>query len=306
MIIIIGAADEEHSAFICDKLQKRGAETEYLDTRCFPQESCIAFSPSQQEDQSGFFRTSASGKKIYFNQIQSVYWRYFMGVHVPGDITDDFLREIAHRESESLIGSFFRAMPNTLWVNSVEAVEMHRYKGYQLSLLSKAGLRVPETLMTNDPEALVDFYKRMNGQVIFKPVRGGAHTEKLKDEDLKPERLKELAKAPVQFQEFVPGVDTRAYLIGDDIFAAEIRAKSLDFRDDPGAEIAPGELPDNILTDCRTLAKELKLVFTGIDIRKTPDGEYVFIEGNPAPMFIYFERQSKFPISDRLCDLLMR
>jgi glutathione synthase/RimK-type ligase-like ATP-grasp enzyme len=46
------------------------------------------------------------------------------------------------------------------------------------------------------------------------------------------------------------------------------------------------------------------LVYSGIDVRRTPEGEYVFLEGNPCPMFIHFERQTGYPISDRLADLL--
>jgi glutathione synthase/RimK-type ligase-like ATP-grasp enzyme len=47
------------------------------------------------------------------------------------------------------------------------------------------------------------------------------------------------------------------------------------------------------------------LIFSGIDIRRTPAGEYVFLEGNPSPMFSYFEKVTGYPISDRLVDLLL-
>ena len=302
MILIIGAPDEAHSAFIYEKLCRLDEPVAYFDTRRFPAETRIAFEP--EDSTRGFLKPNTPAAPIALSDIRAVYWRYFMGI-AAGHQNDPFLHEMATRETESLIGSLFRAMDERcLWVNTPGAIEMHRYKGYQLAKLSRAGLRIPHTLMTNDPDAVRDFYERMHKQVIYKPVRGGAHTAKLADEDLKPERLAELAKAPVQFQEMIPGVDTRAYLIGDDIFAAEIRARSLDFREDPDAAIVPVELPDAVLADCRTLVRELDLKFSGIDIRKTPDGEYVFIEGNPSPMFMHFEHQSKYPISDRLVDLL--
>jgi glutathione synthase/RimK-type ligase-like ATP-grasp enzyme len=59
------------------------------------------------------------------------------------------------------------------------------------------------------------------------------------------------------------------------------------------------------MKDCRTLAKTLGLVFSGIDIRRTPSGEYVFLEGNPSPMFSYFEKVTGYRISDRLVELLL-
>jgi len=186
---------------------------------------------------------------------------------------------------------------------------MHVYKTYQLQLIHTQGIRVPRTLVSNDPEAVQAFCAGLENRVIYKPVRGGAHTTRIQAGDLAPERLKELRQAPVQFQEMIEGVDVRAYLIGDEIFAGEIRSKNIgdtvDFRADPDAEIVPIQLPDAIATQCRQIAQFLGLVYTGIDIRRTPDGEHVFLEANPAPMFIHFEKQANYPISDRLVDLLL-
>jgi glutathione synthase/RimK-type ligase-like ATP-grasp enzyme len=214
------------------------------------------------------------------------------------------LNEIVYWNIESAIGSFCRVL-DCPWVNPWESVEMHKYKGYQLQLLNQAGIRVPETLITNDPDELIAFYERLNKQVIFKPVRGWAHTTLLKDEDLTSERLKTLANSPVKLQEFIPGTDIRAYLVGNEMFAMEIHSTTLDFREDDEAKRVPITLPDEVLTDCKRLADVLKLVFTGIDLRRTPEGEYVFFEGNPTPVFILDEQLSGYPISDRIIDLLV-
>jgi len=47
------------------------------------------------------------------------------------------------------------------------------------------------------------------------------------------------------------------------------------------------------------------LGYSGIDIRRSPEGEYVFLECNPCPMFMHFETVTGYPISDRLVDLLL-
>ncbi len=302
MILIMGAPDEAHAAFIHQKLSSRGEPVAYLDTRLYPSESQLTFMPGSPGR--GTYQPTARAPKINFSDVRSVYWRTFFGIH-PKGIEDPFIREMAYREIESALGSFFRSL-ECLWVNSAEAVAQHKYKGYQLKLLQQAGLRVPDTLITNEPEAVQAFYECLNRQVIFKPVRGGAHTAKLTDSDLTLERLNELAKAPVQFQEWIPGTDIRVYLVGEDLFAAEIQTEATDFREDPDARIVRIELPEAIQQDCRTLASTLGLVFSGIDIRRTPEGEYVFLEGNPSPMFIYFEQISGYPISDRLVELLIR
>ncbi len=300
MILIIGAPDEAHSAFMAQKLQARGAEVCYFDTRRFPADMHLSLAPGEGHPGT----LTLDGRVVPLADIRSVYWRYHMGVHLPPEVQDPFLQGMLHREIESALGSLFR-MLDCLWVNSPDAIAMHAYKTYQLQLLHRAGLRIPDTLVSNDPEAVVAFYERHRGRVIYKPVRGGAHTETLQPADLTPDRLKELAKSPVQFQEMVDGVDVRVYGIGQDFFAAEIRSQTLDFRADPHAAIVPVDLPEAVIADCRRLMEVLGLVYSGIDVRLTPQGKYVFLEGNPAPMFTHFEAQSGYPISDRLAELLM-
>lgn len=305
-VMIIGAAEEAHAAFIYEKIRARGAQAFYMDTRRFPSRMRLSLRVGQAD---ALGELTDGETRIPLADIQSVYWRYHLGLELP-DVKEPFLLEMAHREIESTLGSLFRILP-CRWVNSPEAVAMHAYKTYQLKLLHERNIRIPKTLVTNDPDAVIAFYEELRGQVIFKPVRGGAHTAKMSRDDLKSDRLKELSKAPVQFQELIEGVDVRAYLVDDDVFAGEIRSrdvdgKTLDFRADPDAEIVPVDLPEPVVSDCRTVAKTLNLLFTGIDIRRTPEGEHVFLEGNPAPMFMHFERRSGYPISDRLVNLLLK
>lgn len=299
--MILGNAEEVHAACIYEKIHQRGGRAFYFDSRMFPTSIRLGFQP--EVPKAGFIQSDSGAERIPLSEIRSVYWRYFMGISTE-HLEEPFLREMAQREIQSSIGSLFRNL-DALWVNSPQAIDEHFYKGYQLRLMAEAGIRVPKTLITNDPESLLAFYEAQNREVIFKPVAGGAHTEKLAEADFSDERLNELSKSPVQFQEFVPGMDIRVYVIGTHAFAAEIQSAVLDFRNDPGAPIVPITLPDSVIEDCFTVKKALGYQFTGIDIRRTPDGEYVFLEGNPSPMFIHFENTSGYPLSDTLVKLLM-
>ncbi len=300
MILVLGSPEEAHAAHVLERIQRQGGEACYFDTRRFPGETRITF--DENSPAGGFFQAGHGTKNIPLADIRSVYWRYHYGVET-GHIPDAYIASMAYREIESALGSFCRVL-DCLWVNPAAAIEMHRYKGYQLKLLKQAGLRVPETIVTNNGAHVQAFFDRLQGRVVFKPVRGGAHTQPVTQADLSPERLKELAKAPVQFQERIEGVDIRVYYVNGELFPAEIRSQTLDFRDDPDAPIVRTQLPEDVEAGCRTLAQTLGLVFSGIDIRRTPEGEYVFIEGNPSPMFIHFERMAGYPITDRLVRLL--
>lgn len=301
MILIIGSPQEAHSAYIHDKLKERGQRAAYFDTLSFPAQSRISLFPGS--DQPGFL-TTEEGERVPLADIRSVYWRYYMGTCIAEELRDPFLRDMAYRETESCIGGMFRMMDHCLWVNTPQAIDMHAYKVWQLQLMHREGIRIPKTLVTNDPDELRSFFENVNRKAIFKPVRGGAHTSSLSEEDFIPGRLRELAKAPVQFQEMIEGVDIRIYLIGDELFAAEIHSKTLDFRADPDARIVPITLPETVAADCLTVVRTLGLLMSGIDLRRTPEGEHVFLEANPAPMFMHFESTTGFPVSDRLAKLL--
>lgn len=305
MIIIIGSEEEEHSIHMYTLLKTKNHEVCFLDTRQLPGKMSLSWHASLNDVMGSFI---INDKKFYFNDIKSVYWRWNYGICInPVDESNDaiFIAQMVQRETHSAIESIFSVL-DCLWVNSLEAIELHKKKSFQLHLMKKAGIRVPETLITNDKEELIPFYEHNNCKIIYKPVRGGAITEQLMPGDLTEDRLDALKFSPVQFQEFIEGVDIRVYGIGDQLFPAEIRATTIDFRNDSQAQIVPIEIPDYVKSDCLKTMKILNLNFSGIDIRRSHTGEYVFIEANPSPMFINFERQSGYPISETLAEMLIK
>ena len=98
----------------------------------------------------------------------------------------------------------------------------------------------------------------------------------MSDFHLEPHRLNLVLRlSPVTFQEYIPGTNIRSYVIGEDIYAAEIRSNSLDFREDEKAQLIPVELPDLVQQQCLAISKALMLEWTAIDWRLKPTGEYM-------------------------------
>lgn len=299
MILIIGSEEEAHSKHIYDALISKKYDVEYFDSRKYPESISLGYMPNSKD---GFIKIE--DKKVFLKDIQGIYWRWFYGFNKP-NIEDSFTANMVFRERVSSLNSLFLSL-NCNWVNLLKAIELHKTKIYQLDIMAKNGIRIPKTLVTNDSGALVEFWESNNKNVIFKPVLGGAYTKKLTKADLTKERLETLKVSPVQLQECVEGVDIRVYAMGDKIFPAEIQAKTIDFRADTNPNHVPVKLPDDIENDCRKVLDILGLAYSGIDIRKSNEGEYVFIEANPAPMFIYFEKVTKYPITESLIELLTR
>lgn len=284
MIIIVGSNEDFHSMYILEQLKERGFSAKLYDSRIYPQ---ISWSPEGINDY-----IILDNEKIYLKDVTGLYWRWYYGIMYCQP-------DIVYREKLSAIENFLCSLEDISY-NSLQAVELHRKKGLQSKIMYQNGIRIPRTLITNDKYALEDFYFANNKSIIYKPVRGGAYTQKFKEEDLL--RTDSLENCPAQMQEFVDGVDIRVYAFDSgEIFAGEILAENVDFRQDGGdAVINKVELPQSVKQDCLKILKLLGLKYSGIDIRLSKTGEYVFIEANPAPMFTYFEQKTGYEITNTL------
>ena len=297
MILIIGSEEELHSKWVYNRLTEKGIETDYFDSRKYPIDLMISYSPN---DNDGYF--VINNRKIKIGDIQGIYWRWYYGV-TKMQTDDDYTNEIVYRERLSALSSIFAGIKCN-WVNSYNAIELHKTKIFQLNIMKNNNIRIPKTLITNDKDALIEFYEENNKNVIYKPVRGGAFTQRLTDEDLRKEQLDTLKTSPIQLQEFIDGTDIRVMAMGNKIFPAELKTDKIDFRSDDNAVPTPVEIPDDVKEDCKKVLKLLDLKYSGIDIRKNSKDEYVFIEANPAPMFIFFEQKTNYPITESLIELL--
>jgi glutathione synthase/RimK-type ligase-like ATP-grasp enzyme len=298
-ILILGDSSDAHAAHLHNALTQAGATVNYLNTRMFPTQLRMSWEPNTQM---GTLKLSPENQ-LKFQDIHSVFWRSFAGVNVL-PLEDTHQQTIALNDSMSALRTLMKACP-ARWVNSWEAYDFHKQKPLQLSQVKLIGVQIPKTLITNDPEQVIRFAKSYE-KVIFKPVYGGAHTQILTESLLEPQRLDlALSFSPVTLQEYIGGTNIRSYVIGNSVYSAEIRSNFLDFREDVKAELIPVELPQAIQQQCQDIAKALYLEWTAIDWRQNCAGEYVFLEANPSPMFLHFERETGFPITQELVKLLM-
>jgi glutathione synthase/RimK-type ligase-like ATP-grasp enzyme len=297
-ILILGNDSDIHAAHLKEILIKTGATVDYLDTCLFPTQLCISWQP----DTLTGYLTLPEGRLLNFQDIHSVFWRNFSGVEIP-PLKNPEQQQVAFNDAMSTLRTLIQACP-ARWINSWQAYQFHKEKPLQLSKVKQIGLTIPETLISNSPEQVSEFVLARK-KVIFKPVYSGAHTQFVTQEHLEPQRLNRvLSISPVTIQEYIPGTNIRSYVIGDSVYSAEIRSGCLDFREDSQAELIPIELPESVRQQCIAIARALMLDWTAIDWRLKPTGEYIFLEANPSPMFLHFERQTGFPITTKLVDLL--
>ncbi|MGB3510888.1 MAG: hypothetical protein WBA93_16985 [Microcoleaceae cyanobacterium] len=297
-ILILGSDEDIHAAHLKKTLTEKGITVDYLDTRLFPTKLKISWQPLTH---TGYVKFP-DGRKWNLTDIHKIFWRTFAGVNVP-KLTDSYQETIAVNDSMSLLRSFMRSTPEK-WVNSWDAYQFHKEKPLQLSLAHKIGVTIPATLVTNDFREIIDFYHSYV-YVIFKPVYGGCHTQFLTAKYLEIDRMNlALSISPITLQEYISGTNIRSYVIGKNVYSAEIRSDSLDFREDKKAKLIYLETPEDMKRKCLAITKAFGLKWTGIDWRFQPSGEFIFLEANFSPMFLHFERQTGFPITEDLIELL--
>jgi len=300
-ILILGGADDDHAMHVHQYLTTHGHDVEFLDSRDFPACMQVEYDPLSG---SGAIYLPG-GREVPIGQIQSVYWRSYHGVGGV-ELPDEEQAHIARNDARSLFESLLIALP-CRWVNGWQAFQLHQTKPAALRRVAEnfaeGPVKIPATLLGNHPAAVRAFAED-HPHCIFKPIQGGAHTQRLQPEHLSDENLASLAVAPVTLQEEAPGTNIRVFVAGSEVMACEIATDAIDFRDGAAVQIAACNVPQEVAEQSRRIARTLALLWTGIDYRRTPAGEYYFLEANPSPMFLGFEERTGLPLTAALARLL--
>src|SRR5262249_39067415 len=180
-------------------------------------------------------------------------------------------------------------------------------------LARQYGLTIPETLITNSPAEARQFWQHYPGEIVYKAFR--ASPEAWRETRLLLPHEEALAETvrltPVIFQRYFPAVyDLRILLVGERVFAAAAAIQQgeyhVDVRMNRNMLYAPHTLPPDIIQKLLALMHHLHLEYGAIDMRLTPEGDYVFLEINPNGEYLYVEQATGLPISRALAEHLQR
>ncbi len=296
MIVVYGYADDPPIRMVVEALADAGADHLAVDPRRVDRYDLVA-----GVGMDGWLR--ADGRELGLADVTGVYARPL--APRPSDAS------AAARARAEAFGEAFVTWLDAaaaLVVNRPRAMESNASKPYQAQLIARSGFAVPETLVTNDPDEVLEF-RRDHGRIVFKSLSGiRSVVRELDDADIA--RLPLLATLPVQFQRYLPGRDVRVHVVGDRAFAAAIDSTATDYRyaerDGGRTDMEPIELPDDVARRCVDLTAQLGLVLSGVDLRLGPDGDWTCFEVNPMPAYSYFEAHTGLPIAAALGRLLAR
>ncbi|HHJ16933.1 MAG TPA: hypothetical protein ENJ80_09570 [Gammaproteobacteria bacterium] len=308
MILIVSFENNEHVEQVRAHLK---TESVLVDVAWFPTRLSLN---AELNDQSQSLRfLLPDGRPIRLEEVGAVWYRRIKAMDLDSRLTDNTARLFAWSEcNEALLGVWYSM--NCFWMNPPVADETSQRKILQLQTARQVGLSIPETLITNDPEAARHFIQSHEaGDVIRKAFRNIAEapraTSVVQEKDL--EVIDSVRYAPVTFQRYVPAaLDLRITIVEDDIFAASISSEEAyraDYRPGLGsAEVKPYELPADVSEGLLRLMRALNLYYGAIDMRVTPDGEHVFLEVNPAGEYLFISERTGQPIPAAIAAALTR
>lgn len=318
-IVIVTDTFDPHTDMLLIKLREMGHQPVRLHPSQFPTAASVTLALDQQ-DWNGVLALPKG--TLNLGDIRSIWWRRPKPHVLDADLSDNE-RKYAREETERTFAGLWSIL-DCYWMSFPLFIRRATNKIEQLQRATRLGFRVPRTLVTNDPARALEFYETCGGRMIYKALARAtllAHAkapsvpseteagESTMCEEAASEMLyttlitsehlgllETVRTAPCQFQELIPKrIELRVTIIGDDLFVCEIHSQedertSLDWRHyEAPIPYKKGTLPPEIAEKCFALMKGYSLNYSAMDLILTPEGEYVFLENNPAGQFYFIQ-----------------
>jgi len=303
---------------VSQALARRCARAIRFNTDLFP--STVQLSARAGDERAAQLCTE-TGEQISAAEVRAVWTRRLGSARLADDL-DGRYRLMCAGESAAALEGFLDALHDARWVNDLQCQRAAENKQRQLRLAARAGLRVPRTLVTNDPAAARQFFAETDGETVAKLLRpltvsmdatqSFVYTSRVRAEDLAGADA--LRHSPMVFQELIPKArELRIAYVAGEVFAGALDASGTSRGEIDWRRAAPDEcswqqaqVPAQVVSGLRTLMSELGLVFGAVDLICTPAGEHVFLEVNPSGEWGMLERDLGLPISEAIAEALLK
>lgn len=315
-VLVISTAVDEATDAVVGALHARGATVHRFNTEEFPFHAGLTMSWAAGEP-SAWLRLPEA--EVPLSALTSCWYRR---VRVPlrPAAMEAGPYEFALRESRSAVLGLALSQQMPL-MNNPTYTWAAEVKPWQLTAAVRCGLPIPATVITNDPTKVRAAFSSWAGQMIAKPVRSGyleeggvgraIFTSAVRAADLADDDA--LACAPAIYQRLVPKrCDVRVTVVGRRVFAAEILSQTdpaacIDWRRTSDAHLPhqPATLPVRLEAVLLELCDLLGLQFAAIDLVRTVEDDYVFLEVNPGGQWLWIEDILGYPITGSVADWLL-
>lgn len=310
-VLILNAGDETETELLADAVEDRGHEAIACDLTQWPGDAPLTIHAGSNE--------AVFGSEFRYEDVTGVYvncHRLFRAFepNFRDQLKEDFMPALYQlQEYRGMFEGVCRILEQHD-VDLLPKLENQRWqdqKPGQLQQFKTLDLPVPDTLFTNDPDEVRSFYEA-HDRVIFKAVARGGTPHLMTDEDVTPERLDNLATAPVQFQEYVEGEDLRVYVLDGEVVGA-IRYESdtenfsfkIDKKEGRDVSVEAVTISDDIVDTVTRATEQSGLTYGAVDVRRQSDGTHALLELNESPKFAAADIDADQDVAGALAEFLV-
>lgn len=295
---------------VVDELNRRGVPLFRCDAADFPEKLSVG-AELRGGHWSGQLQTVR--RRLDLDQITGIYYRRPSAFEFHPELSEEEHRWAAI-QARLGFGGLLASLDQ--WLNHPHRIGYAEYKPVQLRQAVACGLRVPRTLVTNDPELARSFVTDV-GHTVCKPFGGAGisddngfrqvFTTKITVEQCTNPNI---SRTMHIVQEWVPKeYDVRVTVVDGRFFAARIDAVSeaaqADWRSDyHSITYSPLETPHLVRSSVSALLGSLGLRFAALDFIVDLNGNWWFLECNPNGQWAWIEDETGMPIASALADAL--
>jgi glutathione synthase/RimK-type ligase-like ATP-grasp enzyme len=313
-VLIVTNDHDEHADAVIVELNKRDVPVFRFHPEDFPH-ACSVSIEIQDGRITGELRTA--DHRVAFDDICAAWYRRSRNLHMGGvSRTSEKLDDYVKAQSTATVVAVCASL-QTLWVSHPFKLRQGEVKARQLAEASRAGLKIPHTLISNDPDQAAAFVGALGDtECAIKPLIAIGVTDEQGyrlplTTTLPPGySLDSIALAPTMLQPYVDkAFELRCVVMGHNIFCARLDSQAdeksrVDWRGgDPHHEVFA--LPEDVEASIHRLLDSFGLNFASLDMIVTPEGEYVFLELNPNGQWLWLEYELGLPLVSSMADLLM-
>lgn len=312
MILIFGQTADPHVVGVCRALEQHRREYRVVDAYD-KSSSGLTYEVSKN------CRLLLRGDERNITEGSAIWWRVKRRSVVSADsATELYDSNFVHREWLQVVQFLGSQTKEVFSINNRENADSADNKVLQLQCAVDVGFQIPQTLISNDPCAVIAFIRDSeNEQYIYKPFTpymppSGLITFTSPITIPMIEASREgVGVAPGIYQRFVKKeFELRITIVGSELFAAKINSKhspitQIDWRRAIFDDIyTPFEVDEDFSDKLLRLHRKLGLFFAAYDFIVDEEGAIVFLEVNPAGQWLWLEDKLGFPISERIATAL--
>ncbi|MEU1628687.1 ATP-grasp ribosomal peptide maturase [Streptomyces sp. NPDC020096] len=313
-MLVVAERLDASADMVVDQLNQRNVPVMRIDSADFPQK--ITLTAGHRPTVAGWEGTLDDGhRSVRLEDVRAVYYRR-PGRPVIADTVKEPYSTWAQNQADAAMLNLLSALP-VRWINNPHYDRIAAHKPQQLVAATRAGLRVPRSIITNDPDAARAFAKQVDGPLICKPVLGGRlntgedRQMMVATHRIDPADFDDSIRLTAHYlQEAIPKkYEVRLVAVDGNMFAGTLLGTSekarTDWRTDYEAiEYGTTTVPEAVATAVRRFMASYGIVFGSFDFAVTPDDNWVFFENNPAGTWSWVENRTGLPIAAAHADYL--